>query len=65
MHLGLHLVESIEIVGFSSSESEFGASINSTTLAWTSYSSLSDFGFTFRSSLSFVTFLDEFVCSVD
>ena len=33
MHRVLHVVMSIELVDFESSESEFGASINSTTLA--------------------------------
>ena len=43
MHRGLPLKESIELVSFSSSESEFGTSVNSTTLvglyvvhSWTS-----------------------------
>ena len=41
MHRGLSLVMSIESVGFSSSESEFGTSVNSTTLVWASEISLS------------------------
>ena len=36
MHWVLPVVVSIESVDFGSSESEFGASINSTTLAWAS-----------------------------
>ena len=36
MHRGLPSVASIESVGFGSSESEFGTSVNSATLAWTS-----------------------------
>ena len=36
MHRGLPSVVSIELVGFDSSESEFGTSVNSATLAWTS-----------------------------
>ena len=36
MHRGLPSVVSIELVGFDSSESEFGTSVNSVTLAWTS-----------------------------
>ena len=36
MHRGLPLVVSIELVSFSSSESKFGSSVNSATLAWTS-----------------------------
>ena len=36
MYRGLHVVTSIESVDFDSSESEFGASVNSTTLAWAS-----------------------------
>ena len=32
MHRGLPLVESIKLVGFSSSEMKFGTSVNSTTL---------------------------------
>ena len=34
MHRGLPAVVSIESVGFGSSESEFGTSVNSTILAW-------------------------------
>ena len=52
MHRGLPLEESIELVSFSSSESEFGTSINSIM-----------FGLDFGSIL--VWFLDEFVRSVD
>ena len=36
MHRGLPSVVSIESVGFGSSESEFGTSVNSTILAWAS-----------------------------
>ena len=36
MHWVLPVVVSIESVDFGSSESEFGASVNSTTLAWAS-----------------------------
>ena len=36
MHGGLPAVVSIESVGFGSSESEFGTSVNSKTLAWAS-----------------------------
>ena len=36
MHGGLPVVVSIESVDFGSSESEFGTSVNSTTLAWAS-----------------------------
>jgi len=36
MHRGLPLVASIELVGFGSSELEFGTSVNSTILAWAS-----------------------------
>ena len=36
MHRGLPSVVSIESVGFGSSESEFGTSVNSTVLAWAS-----------------------------
>ena len=39
--MGLPLVESIESVDFGSSESEFGASVNSTLLAWASEKFLS------------------------
>ena len=42
MHRGLPLVVSIESVGFGSSESEFGTSVKSTTLAWAS--EISSFG---------------------
>ena len=52
MHRGLPLEGSIELVDFSSSESEFGTSVNSMMLGWTSCSSLSDSRFTFRSSSS-------------
>ena len=41
MHRGLPLVTSIKSVEFDSSELEFGASVNSTTLAWVSEISLS------------------------
>ena len=34
MHRGLPSMVSIELVGFSSSELDFGTSVNSTTLAW-------------------------------
>ena len=44
MHWGLPLVKSIESVNFGSSESEFGASISSTTLAWASKKSPSGSG---------------------
>ena len=43
MHRGLPAVVSMESVGFGSSESEFGTSINSTTLAWASEISPSGF----------------------
>ena len=36
MHQSLSIVVSIESVDFGSSESEFGALVNSTTLAWAS-----------------------------
>ena len=36
MHRGLPVVVSIESVGFGSSESEFGTSVNSIVLAWAS-----------------------------
>ena len=36
MHRGLPSVVSIELVDFSFSESEFGTSVNSATLTWTS-----------------------------
>ena len=36
MHRGLPVVVSIESVDFGSSESEFGASVSSTILAWAS-----------------------------
>ena len=36
MHRGLPVVVSIKLVGFDSSESEFGTSVNSTMLAWVS-----------------------------
>ena len=36
MHRGLPIAVSIESVGFGSSESEFGTSVNSTVLAWAS-----------------------------
>ena len=36
MHRGLPVVVSMGSVGFGSSESEFGASVNSTMLAWAS-----------------------------
>ena len=36
MHGGLPAVVFIELVGFDSSESEFGTSVNSTILAWAS-----------------------------
>ena len=36
MHQGLPIVVSIESADFGSSESEFGALVNSTTLAWAS-----------------------------
>ena len=36
MHRVLPVVVSIELVGFDSSESEFGTSVNSAMLAWTS-----------------------------
>ena len=42
MHRGLPSMVSIELVGFSSSESEFETLINSATLAWTSEISPSD-----------------------
>ena len=42
MHRGLPLVVSIESVSRSSSESEFGTSVNSATLVWTS--EISSFG---------------------
>ena len=42
MHQGLPSMVSIELVGFSSSESEFETLINSATLAWTSEISPSD-----------------------
>jgi hypothetical protein len=41
MHRGLPLVTSIKSVSFSSSESKFGTSVNSTTLVWASEISLS------------------------
>ena len=41
--MGLPLVESIESVDFGSSESEFGASVNSTTSAGASENSSSGF----------------------
>jgi len=41
MHRGLPLAVPIKSVGLGSSESEFGASINSTMLAWASKKSLS------------------------
>ena len=41
MHRGLPLVTYIKSVEFDSSELEFGASVNSTTLAWVSEISLS------------------------
>ena len=36
MHRGLPVVVSIESVGFGSSESKFGTSVNSAMLAWAS-----------------------------
>ena len=42
MHRGLPVVVSIESVGFGSSESKFGTSVNSTTLAWASEKSPSN-----------------------
>jgi len=36
MHWGLPIAVSIESVGFNSSETEFGTSVNSVTLAWAS-----------------------------
>ena len=36
MHRGLPSMVSIELVGFSSSESDFGTSVNSTTWVWAS-----------------------------
>ena len=36
MHMGLPLVTSMKLVDLGSSESEFGASVNSTILAWAS-----------------------------
>ena len=36
MHQGLPIVVSMRSVGFDSSESEFGTSVNSTILAWAS-----------------------------
>ena len=36
MYRGLPVLVSIELVDFGSSESEFGASVSSTTLAWAS-----------------------------
>ena len=36
MHRGMPSVASIESVGFGSSESKFGTSVNSTILAWAS-----------------------------
>ena len=41
MHRVLPVLVSIELVDFGSSESEFGASVSSTTLAWASEISLS------------------------
>ena len=41
MHRGLPVVVSIESVDFGSSESEFGASVSSTILAWASEKSSS------------------------
>ena len=41
MHWGLPVIVSIESVDFGSSESESGASVSSTTLAWASEKSLS------------------------
>ena len=54
MHRGLPLVESIELVDFSSSEFGFGTSVNSVMLVGLHAVHFSDSGFTFRSSLSFV-----------
>ena len=65
MHQGLPLVVSIKLVGFDSSKSEFGTSVNSAMLVGLHAVYFSDSGFTFRSSLSSVKFLDEFVRSVD
>ena len=42
MHRRLPLVESMGSLAFGSSESEFGALVNSTTLAWASKISPSD-----------------------
>ena len=42
MHRVLPVVVSIESVDFGSSESDFGASVSSTTLAWASEKSPSD-----------------------
>ena len=75
MHRGLPLEESIELVSFSSSESEFGTSVNSATLvglhvvhSWTS-GSRSVFVIFRNVDLGFgnipVRFLDKFVRSVD
>ena len=52
MHRGLPLVESIELVDFSSSEFGFGTSVNSVMLVGLHAVHFSDSGFTFRSSLS-------------
>ena len=54
MHRGLPLVVSIELVSFSSSELEFGTSVNSAMLVGLHAVYFSDSGFTFRSSLSSV-----------
>ena len=54
MHRGLPSMVSIESVSISSSELKFGTSVNSAMLVGFHAVHFSDFGFTFRSSLSSV-----------
>ena len=54
MHRGLPSMVSIESVSVSSSELKFGTSVNSAMLVGFHAVHFSDFGFTFRSSLSSV-----------
>ena len=61
MHWGLPLVVSIESVSFSSSESGFGTSVSFAMLVGLHAVHFSDSKFTFRSPLSSVKLLDEFI----
>ena len=61
MHRGLPLVVSIESVSFSSSESGFGASVSFAMLVGLHAVHFWDSKFTFRSLLSSVKLLDEFI----